>query len=490
MRRLRRLFLTLLLLVLLVFAGIFTVNTIQFSSLQIAVEPVEPAKISYDAIERLAAAVRIPTISYEDGLDTAAFLRFDTFLRKNYPLVDSLLERDSTRSFSHVLKWSGENARLSPILLLAHTDVVPVENSSQIRWQSPPFDGVVRSDFVWGRGALDDKSSVCGILEAVEMLLQVDYSPQRTGYIAFGHDEEIGGEHGAKAIAERFRQQNIEFEFVLDEGSLVVEDAFPGLTKPLALIGVAEKGYATFDLSVNLAEGGHSSMPPSGTAINLLSEALVRLKNNPPPAKIEGTVQAMFEHVGPEMSLFHKVIFANLKWTAPLVKWQMSQEPAPNAMLRTTLAPTLVSGGFKENVLPTRASAKVNCRILPGETVASVANFVRKTIDDERVVVKPSQGSQASEPPVVSGTATFGYQVIQATARQIFPKAVAAPSLVVGTTDSRHYQIVSKNIYRFQPVQVKKEDLKRFHGFDERIGVEQFRQAVRFYRQLILNACK
>lgn len=490
MRRLRRIFYFLFLLALLAVAVLFTVNTIQFSGKQIVAEPVEPAKISYDAVERLAAAVRIPTVSREDGLDTAAFLRFDTFLRKNYPLMDSLLEKDSTAPrFSHVLKWGGQNARLSPVLLLAHLDVVPVESGSQSRWQSPPFDGKVQSEYVWGRGALDDKSSVCGILEAVEMLLQVDYSPERTVYLAFGHDEEIGGEHGAKAIAESFRRQNVEFEFVLDEGSLVLENAMPGLAKPVALIGVGEKGYATLELSVNFAEGGHSSMPPPDNAVNLLSQALMRLKNNPSPARLEGIVQTMFEHVGPEMSLFHKVLAANLKWTAPLVKWQMSQEPASNALLRTTFAPTMISGGFKENVLPTRVTAKVNCRILPGESVASTLNHALVVIDDERVAVSVGEGS-AAEPPPVSGTETFGYSVIQSTVRQIFPEAVVAPSLVIGQTDSRHFQQVSKNIYRFQPVQVKKEDLKRWHGLDERIGVEQYRQAVRFYRQLILNACK
>jgi carboxypeptidase PM20D1 len=184
------------------------------------------------------------------------------------------------------------------------------------------------------------------------------------------------------------------------------------------------------------------------------------------------------------------VVFANLKWTAPLVKWQMEASPSSNAMLRSTTAPTIIHAGFKENVLPTKASAKVNCRILPGESVREVMNYVYKTIDDERVVVSLGKGAQASEPPAVSAQNTFGYSVVQTSIREVFSEAVTAPSLVVGTTDSRHFQALSANIYRFLPVQLDKEDLKRFHGIDERIGIKGYEQVVRFYRQLMLNSCK
>jgi carboxypeptidase PM20D1 len=490
MRKLRKLLLSLLVLGLIALAAIFAANTISFASKQIVVEPVEPLKVSHDALERLAEAVKIRTVSFDREIDSVAFRRLDTFFQKNFPLVDSLLEKEIIGEFSRVYKWQGQNTRLSPILLLAHTDVVPVEESSLKKWKVPPFHGEIKDDYIWGRGTLDDKVSVCGILEAIELLLQVDYSPQRTVYVAFGHDEETSGEHGAKRIAALMKQQGLRFEFVLDEGSLVLEDALDGLDKPLALIGVAEKGYATLELSVNLQEGGHSSMPPSDAAINLLSTAIVRLKNNPPPANIEGTVRQMLEHTGPEMSLFQKVIFANLNWTHLLVEWQMSKAPASNAMLRTTLAPTMLSSGFKENVLPTRASAKVNCRILPGETVASVTDYIRRTIDDDRVTVTLNPGSQASEPPAVSGTETAGYRILETTVKQVFPEAVVAPSLVIGATDSRHYQALAENTYRFLPIRIDGDDLKRFHGIDERLGVEQYRQAVRFYRQLILNACK
>jgi carboxypeptidase PM20D1 len=489
MRKLRRLLTRLLLLALLVFAAIFTVNTISFSSKQVTVQPVEPMKIEDAAVERLAGALRLPTVSEEGKIDTAAFRLLDTFFQKNYPLVDSMLEKTTIGGFSSVFKWQGQNARLSPILLMAHLDVVPVEDGGN-QWSVEPFSGKIEGGLLWGRGSMDDKSSACGILEAIEMLLQVDYMPQRTVYVAFGHDEEVGGENGAKQIAAYFKQKSIEFEFVLDEGNLVVEDALPGLDKPLALIGIAEKGYATLELTVHLDEGGHSSMPPPGSAINRLSEAIVKLRDNPSPAKIEGPVRSMFDYVGPEMNFFNKIIFANLTWTQGLVKKQMSQGAATNAMLRTTFAPTVVGGGFKENVLPTQAKATVNCRILPGESVESTLKHARKVIDDERVTVSLNVNFAASEPVPPTDMSTFGYSVLQTTVREIFPEAVVAPALVIGATDSRHFQVVSKNILRFQPLQIKRDDLKRFHGIDERIEVESYRQMVRFYRQLMLNSCK
>lgn len=489
MRKLRRLLLTLFLLGLIALATVFTVNTIAFTSKQISVKPVEPAKVSNETVERLAGAVKIPTVSYTDHIDTAAFLLLDTFFRKNYPLADSLLEKETISRFSYIYKWPGQNARLAPILLMAHLDVVPVENQGAV-WTSKPFSGNISDGYVWGRGTMDDKGSACAILEAVEMLLKVDYEPQRTIYIALGHDEEIGGENGAKRIAETLRQRGVEFEFILDEGSMVVENAMPGLSKPLALIGVAEKGYATLELAVNLPEGGHSSMPPRESAINILSQALVRLRDNPSPARMEGPLRDMLETAGPEMDLFQKIIFANLKWTKGLVQWQMSRSPATNAMLRSTVAPTIISGGFKENVLPGRVSARVNCRILPGESVKSVMNYVYQTIGDDRVVVSLSKSTPASEPPPISGTGTFGYSILQTTVREVFPEAIVTPSLMVATTDSRHYQEISKNIYRFLPIQIPNSEIKRFHGTDERLSVEQYKQAVRFYRQLMLNACK
>lgn len=488
MKKLRRLFVRLIFLTVLVFTGIFAVNYISYPSQQINVEPVEPVAIDQAVLDRMAEAVRIPTISREGRIDTAAFRDLDTFLWTSFPLVDSLLEKTSVNGFSHLLRWPGQNAQLPPILLMAHLDVVPVENEGN-GWEVPPFSGTVKDGHLWGRGTLDDKLSALGILEAVEMLLAVEWSPQRTVYISLGHDEEIGGEHGAEAIAQMFADRDITLEFVLDEGGPILEKALPGCEPPVALIGLAEKGYATFGLTVNSDEGGHSSMPKNGSAINVLSEAIVRLRQNPPPAKIDGPVRAMFDHVGPEMDFFNKLIFANIGWTEGLIIEKLEQKPGTNATIRTTAAPTILRSGFKDNVIPMEATAQVNCRILPGESIQSTQEYLQKTVG-EKVEVKLSNPDFASEPPPISDMGTLGYSVIQKTVREVYPGAVVAPFLMVATTDSRHFTGVSKNIYRFLPVKITHEQLGGIHGKNERVGTEAYRQVVRWYRQLFLNACK
>ncbi|HFA52240.1 MAG TPA: M20/M25/M40 family metallo-hydrolase [Bacteroidetes bacterium] len=488
MKKLRRLLFRILLIGLSVMAAIFAFNTYTFPSKQIKVEPVSPMEIGDAVIERLAAAVRIPTLSYEDHIDTAAFLDLDTFLWQSYPLVDSILQRETVNGFSFILKWQGQNSRLAPILLLGHMDVVGIENGGE-GWSEQPFAGIQKDGYLWGRGTLDDKLAVCGLLEAVELLLSVDYAPQRTVYLAFGHDEEVGGEHGAASIAAIFKRRNIEFDFILDEGSLVVEHALPGCEPPVALIGLTEKGYVTIGLTANVESGGHSSMPGRASAINILSESIVALRDHPSPAKIEGSVKAMFEHIGPEMNLFNKIIFANIGWTKSLLIKQMSASPSSDAMLRTTIAPTIMSSGFKDNVIPTQAQAQVNCRILPGESVETTLAYIRSVVD-ERVTVSLGENSQATEPAPISGTGTFGYSILQTTAREIFPDAIVAPSLVVATTDARHYIDVSENIYRFVPIKVARPQVGGIHGINEKINVEEYKNTIRFYRQLILNACK
>ena len=320
------------------------------------------------------------------------------------------------------------------------------------------------------------------------MLLETDYVPERTIYIAFGHDEEVSGLNGAQAIAKKFAQQKIEFEFVLDEGSIIVENAVTGLPKPLALIGVAEKGYTTMTLTANLEDGGHSSMPPAETAVGVLSKAIYALQEHPFPAKIDGAVENMFDHIGPEMGTFNKVLFANLWLTEGLILGQFSKSPQSSAMIRTTTAPTMLRGGIKDNVLPTKASAKVNFRILPGETVETVTDYVRKTINDDRVIVVPSEGQLSQNPSVISSTESFGFQIIQTTIQQLHPEVVVAPSLVIAATDSRHYTGLSDHVYRFQPIQIEKSETKRFHGIDEQLSVEGYKDMIRFYHQLILNA--
>ena len=489
MKKLFRLLFRLFLLTSFVIFGVMLYNALTADSKQIVAAPITKSLIEDNVLDNLAHAIQLPTVS-AGAIDSLAFKHLDTLLQKTYPLIDSLLERQVVNEFSYIYKWPGLNPRLNPILMLAHTDVVPVESSSEDKWTVPPFSGKIQEGYLWGRGTLDDKLEVFSMFEAVEMLLKEDYNPERTIYFAFGQDEETGGMKGAIPIAKIFAEQGIEFEYILDEGSIILEEALDGLDKPLAMIGITEKGYTTLTITALLKEGGHSSMPPAETAVGVLSKAIVSLQENPFPMKINGATALFFEYIGPESAFLQKMLFTNLWLTEGLITSQLGKNNTSAAILHTTTAPTMLRGGIKDNILPTRASAKVNFRITPGETIESVTARVRKVINDDRVIVEAGKNGISSNPPPMSPTENFGFQVIQKTVAEAFPEVIVAPALVIAATDARHYTGLSKNIYRFSPITVKKSDLKTIHGIDEKISIEGYKDMIRFYRLLFLNSCR
>lgn len=484
MKRILRLVLSLFLILLI----ILVVRTFLFSSRQIPVDPIQGEPVPEGAISRMAKSVNFPTISSALGVDTSAFLAFDTFLRASFPLVHEKLDWKYENDFSRVYKWGGSNPKLPPVLWLAHLDVVPVEEESRNAWSQPPFAGIVADDYIWGRGTLDDKVNVMGMLEVVEQMLKEGYQPTRSLYLAFGHDEEVGG-RGAMAIAESFQRQGLSFEYTLDEGSLIIEDALPGLDGPVAMIGLSEKGFASLRLAVSLDEGGHSSMPPKETAIGIISKAIAKMEAHPFPARMGEPTRSLLTYAGPEMNFPLRMVFANLWLTDGLLARLLSQKNTSSAIIRTTTAPTIIEAGVKENVLPTTASAIVNFRIIPGETPETVKERIIKVVDDDRVDVSFYNVTSPSAPAPVSETSAFGFQVIHKTIRELVPQAVVAPGLVVGATDSRHYLNVSKQTYRFMPVIVDSDDISGIHGIDERIHIDNYKRLIQWYRRLLENSC-
>lgn len=490
MKKLFRLLFRLFLFTILIFGVIVLYNALTQSSKQLSVETVEKISVPDQALNRLSTVVQQATVSYPDRIDTTAFESFKQFTATAYPLVDSFLERTVINEYSLVFKWPGKKQALPPVLLMGHIDVVPVEKAGLKDWTKGPYSGLIDDQFIWGRGTLDDKMSIIGVLEAMELLLEKGYQPERTIYLAGGHDEEIGGINGARAIANWFENQAIRFEYILDEGSIILRKALPGLKTPAALIGIAEKGYVTLKLEVNLEKGGHSSMPPTTTAIGILSDALVKLKPEVFGASMEGPVRQMLDHVGPEMDWPYRAIFTNLWLFEGILKSQFAKEATTNAITRTTIAPTIIQGGVKENVLPTQSEVMINFRIMPGETIASVKERVAEVIDDERITISSNSGGFENEPSPTSSTSSFGYGTIQKTVLEIFPETVVLPSLVIAGTDSRHYHALSEHVYRFSPMVLERSDLPRIHGVDERIGKEQYKDLIRFYHQLILNSSR
>jgi carboxypeptidase PM20D1 len=472
----------------LVTVGILTVRTSHFVSKQIQVSPANDIELDAAlATERLSKAIQYMTISAPEAAASSGeeFSRLHDHLRTSFPTVHRALKREVVGDYSLLYSWQGGDSRLKPALLMGHMDVVPIDPSSERQWTNPPFSGRLADGYIWGRGALDDKASVLAILEAVEQLLKDDFRPQRTLYLAFGHDEEVGGRNGAGNIAALLRSRNVELEYVLDEGGAILDGMIPGLANPAALVGIAEKGYASLELTVTGA-GGHASMPPIGTAIGILSQAIQKLENSPLPPRFTDASRQLFEFLGPELPLIKKLALANLWLFGAVVERQLAGSPMTNAMIRTTIAPTMFKSGLRENVLPTTARAVVNVRILPGDTVAAVVEQVRRTIHDSRI--KVTLRDLILEPSPVSDVDSPSFKLIHRTIRQIKPQAIVAPALLIAATDSRHYAPLTRNIYRFLPLTLRAEDLGRFHGIDERVSVKDYEQAIRFYVQLIRNS--
>ncbi len=437
---------------------------------------------------RLAGALKFKTISYQDSsqFDAREFDGLHRYLRDSFPKLHAALKLEKVNGYGLLYEWTGTDAMLAPVLLLAHQDVVPVEPGTEGKWTEPPFEGRVTGGYVWGRGALDDKGSLVGILEAVEHLVAAGVKPRRTVYLAFGYDEEVGGRRGAARIADLLGSRNVHVQFVLDEGGALSTGLVPGIGAPVALVGIAEKGYVTIELTAQ-AEGGHSSMPPPQTAVGMLAGALTRLEQQQMPRAIRGPTAAMFDYLGPEMPFAPRLVMANRWLFAGMLAAQFGATPQGNAMVRTTTAPTVLEAGVKENVLPSTARALVNFRILPGDSVASVVDHVRQVVHDAAISVRVLDAT-VSNPSGVTNVGAEPFQLLARTIRQVIPGAVVTPWLVVGATDSRHYSRLTPNVLRFVGASIGKDDLRRIHGTDERVGVQAYADAVRIYIQLLRNA--
>jgi carboxypeptidase PM20D1 len=405
-----------------------------------------------------------------------------------YPLLHASLRREVINGASLLYTWAGRERALDPVVLMGHLDVVPVAPDAGAGWTPPPVAGDITRGDGWGRGAVDDKTGVVAIPEAVEKLVGEAFEPQRTIYLAFGHDEEVGGLGGARRIIETLAARGVQdFALVLDEGGILANGLVPGVRQPTALIGIAEKGYLNLQLTVN-GVGGHSSTPPAETPIGILSRAIARLESNPFPARLDGPTRQMLDYLAPEMGLGSKVAVANLWLFRLLVERQLLARPQSAAALRTTMAPTMFQAGQRANVLPTEATAVLNVRIRPGETVDTVTARVREIVADERV--KINRLGSARNPSPVSETDSAAFRAIGRTLRQVVPREdlVICPVVTVTGTDAWYYAQRTRAAYRLLPVMITPDDFRRVHGVDERVSVESLAASVRFFYRLIKNA--
>ena len=481
--------LIILMVVLLFFAAALLIRTMTFARPFQPVEPVEGLEIDSAVVaEHLSAAVRCETFATGEKLtpNRKGLFQLHKLLEKLYPRVHATLQREVVESYSLLYTWVGSQPDLPAVVLMAHLDVVPADSASLAAWSYPPFAGQIADGSVWGRGTRDVKNQVICLLEAVEGLLKNGFQPQRTIYLAFGHDEETLVGSGARQIAALLQERCVEVSAVLDEGGFLTVGMVPGTSGTIGLIGVAEKGYATLKITA-LAKGGHSSAPPPETGVVVLAKAVLGITSQPFPMRFEGPGADMVRALAPDAGLAVKMAVANDWLFAPLLVRKIAATPAGAASLHTTIAPTMLRGSPKENVLPQDATAWINYRIAPGQTAAQVMEHARNAT--RNLEVELAWEGRAYDPPPVSSDDSDAYRLI-ATLASDGGKLPVAPGLVTATTDSRSLAGIAEHIYRFSPMVASLRDFEMIHGTNEHMTLENLGRMTGFYSRLIATAAR
>jgi len=446
------------------------------------------AHANEQAVAHLAEAIRIETVSQQDRnqIDYSAFTQFHRFLRATYPTVFTQLQVDVIADYSLVITLPGTESHLKPVLLDSHFDVVPIEPGTESEWQHAPFSGVVADGYLWGRGAIDDKSSVIATMEALESLLLEGFVPQRTLIFSLAHDEEIGGAEGAANIAKHLKANNISLEFMIGEGGLVVEDnpLVPG--RSIAMIALAEKTYVTLTLKAS-GDGGHSSMPVENNAVVNLARAVTQLHENPFDPQLVSPMTDMLDVIGEDIGGIQGWLMRNQWLSAPLLASILSDDPATNPQVRSTTAVTMFDAGIKENVISQKAEAKVNFRLLPGYSPEQLLLDVTALIDDASITIESDAWKKT---PAVADMHAHGYAKVKASIESVLPNTLVAPGMLTASTDSPHYVDLAPNIYRFHPFSLPMSHTKSIHGTNERISIESVATSVKLSQALIRSVAQ
>jgi carboxypeptidase PM20D1 len=367
-------------------------------------------------------------------------------------------------------------------MLMAHQDVVSADPATLSEWTYPPFEGCIADGLIWGRGTLDIKNQLIGIMDAAEVLLEQNYQPERTILFGLGHDEETGGTQGCKLMGQLLKERGVHLAGIVDEGGGIVEGLAAGIRGPVALVGVSEKGYLTVEFTVQ-AKTGHSSTPPPQTSIGILARALARLEARPRPTHLR-RLRPLYHGIGKAAPIYLQVAFANVWLFGPLLKRWLVKKPEMNASMRTTTALTIFNSGTEDNTIPYEAKAFANFRLLPGDTIAEILDYIKRVINDERVKFQPVEG-KFNEALPISPSNGPAYRGLSQVIQQIFGNYPVAPYVMLGGTDCQHFVPVCDNIYRFTSVVMDPSFAGLEHGIDERIPVEAMAKMVKFYAQLM-----
>ncbi len=461
------------------------------------------------AIQRLSGGLKIPTVSSGE-LGDFNYSTFDTikeYIKNSYPLVYQNAEFAEVNTYGLVFRLKGSNPSLDPILFLSHTDVVPpgdaevkdkTENIfrpddqplpavSEVseEWDFGPFSGAVANGRIYGRGSIDMKGMLFSLLESMNNVIKTKYIPQRDIYLAFGFDEEVGGQQGAVKIAEYFRNKNVQFDAVYDEGGLILEKgSVTGINSDIAVIGCAEKGFLSVKIKVK-GLGGHSSMPPAESAIGKAAVIMQRLESDQMKPEVTPLINQFFTNVGGSMSFISRMAIANQWLLKPVLLSQLTKNNSTNALVRTTTALTMMKGSDAPNVLSPEVEFIVNFRLLPGNTVKDVKEHIANATKGFDVEIE--EIDSVKEASAVSSSNTRAFQMIEAAIKEIHPTAIATPYLTVGATDAYKYQLVSKNIYRFMPIKINNAEKQSIHSTNEYLSIENYMKMIHYFEFIMRN---
>jgi len=469
-----------ILILLAVFIAVLLVRTTRFRPKAEPAETIDPVDFDRQAaIDALQKLIRCRTVSYYDHEleDDGEFEKLIDLLPELYPDVFKICSLTRLPDRGLLFLWPGE-AHEEPSVMMAHYDVVPVDEDG---WEKPPFEGIIEDGVMWGRGTLDTKVTMNGVLSAANTLIAQDFVPRQDIYFAFSGGEEVSG-MGAANIVNWFFDHNITPALVVDEGGAVVEGVFPGVSDPCGLIGIAEKGMLNLTFSIQ-SGGGHASAPPPRTSIGKLAKACTDVETHPFPMHVTRPAGEMFDTLGRRSSFLYRLIFANMwlfKGVLDIICKKSGGEM--NALLRTTVAFTQASGSQAPNVLPPNASLTANLRLNPADSVASAVEHIRKTVANDEITLTVED---FMEPSPISETDCPAWDKVARAVSHTWQGCVVAPYLMVQCSDSRHYRNLSKHVYRFSAMDLTSEERRTIHGHNERIRLESIGRAVEFYIRLM-----